>query len=83
MRLPPAEFLAPPQNKAMDDASNIRTPGDIILDRYMPDATPEQREEARNNLNLLARAYIRIISRLIAEGKESGLDDAALPDDKM
>lgn len=37
-------------------------PADIILDRVMPDATPEEREEARTNLHRLARALARIQS---------------------
>ncbi len=37
-----------------------RLPGDLILDRYMPDATPEQREDAHANL----KAYVAVIMRL-------------------
>ena len=39
-------------------------PGDIILDRYMPDATTEQREEARANLKTYAAVFMRINQRL-------------------
>lgn len=39
-------------------------PGDIILDRYLPNASPEQREEARENLRRLARLIIRVHERL-------------------
>jgi len=37
-------------------------PADIILDRVMPNASPEEREEARTNLYRLARALARIRS---------------------
>ena len=40
-------------------------PGDIILDRYLPDTSPEQREEARENLRHLARLIIRAHERLL------------------
>jgi hypothetical protein len=42
-------------------------PGDIILDRYLPNASPEQREEARENLRRLARLSIRVHERLARE----------------
>lgn len=42
-------------------------PGDIILDRYLPDASPEQREEARENLRRLARLIVRVHERLARE----------------
>jgi hypothetical protein len=44
-----------------------RHPGDIIIDRYMPDATPEQREEARENLRRLAKLILRVHERERAE----------------
>jgi len=42
-------------------------PGDIILDRYLPNAAPEQREDARENLRRLARLIIRVHTRLARE----------------
>ena len=61
-----------------------KSPGDLILDRYMPDATCEEREEARANLKRLAQAYITIIERLIAEGdgdvlRERPAENATMP----
>lgn len=41
--------------------------GDIILDRYLPDASPELREEARENLRRLARLIICVHERLARE----------------
>lgn len=35
-------------------------PGDLILDRYMPDATPEERETARENLKTALAALMCI-----------------------
>ena len=45
-------------------------PGDGIIDCYMPDATPEEREEAHENLRRLARVLIRIEDRLAREWYE-------------
>jgi len=42
-------------------------PGDYVLDRYMPDATPEEREDARETLRQFAIACYAIISRLERE----------------
>jgi hypothetical protein len=39
-------------------------PGDIMLDRYLPNASPEKREEARENLQRLAGLIVRVHSRL-------------------
>jgi hypothetical protein len=41
-----------------------RRPGDLILDRYMPNATPEQREEARTNLRAYAAVLLEIGQRI-------------------
>lgn len=41
-----------------------RQPGDVILDRYMPDASPEAREAARENLRALVRVLLRVDDRL-------------------
>jgi len=50
-----------------------KRPGDVILDRYMPDASAEAREEARENLRRLARLIIRVNERLAAEGGDNGI----------
>jgi hypothetical protein len=34
-------------------------PGDHILNRYVPNASPEEREEARESLEQLAQLFIR------------------------
>jgi hypothetical protein len=54
--------------------------GDRILDRYMPNATAEEREAARQNLRRLARVLIGIEDRLAREwyetrNREAGKDD--------
>ena len=38
-------------------------PGDYILDQRMPDATPEEREAARERLYAFARVLLRIAER--------------------
>jgi len=38
-------------------------PGDRILDRYLPHASPEKREEARANLERLAGFIVRVHRR--------------------
>lgn len=45
----------------------MAAPGDIILDRYLPNASAEQREEARENLRRLARLIVRVHTRLARE----------------
>jgi hypothetical protein len=45
-------------------------PGDLILNRYMPNATEAEREEARENLKRLARVLMRIEARLAREWRE-------------
>lgn len=42
-------------------------PGDLILDRYMPDATVEEREAARANLNSFLATLVRIEERRMFE----------------
>jgi hypothetical protein len=44
-----------------------RRPGDRILDRYCPDLSPKEREEAHERLRALARVLIRIERRLAEE----------------
>ena len=50
--------------------TNKRRPGDFILDRNIPDATPEQREEARENLRRLAKLLLRVHERLVRENPQ-------------
>jgi hypothetical protein len=56
-----------------------RRPGDIILDRYMPDATEVERENARENLYAFASVILRLCSRIAAE--RSTFDDSLRGDE--
>lgn len=49
--------------------SNYR-PGDLILDRYMPNATEHEREVARENLRECAKIVVGIAKRLAKEENE-------------
>ena len=48
-----------------------RDGADNIIDRYLPNATPDQREEARYNLQRLARLIIPVQDRLAREAWEA------------
>ncbi len=50
-----------------------RRPGDFILDRYMPDATAEEREVARENLRAFALVVVGIARRLAQEEREQAI----------
>ncbi len=43
----------------MEVSHSQRQPGDLILDRYMPNASQEEREQARANLRGLLAALVR------------------------
>ena len=45
-------------------------PGDLFIDRYMPKATEEAREEAYANLKALVALLVRIDERLALEERE-------------
>jgi hypothetical protein len=45
------------------DASSTQQHGDSIIDRYIPNASIEEREEARENLRRLARFLIGVHER--------------------
>ncbi len=51
-------------------ATKERQPGDLILDRYMPNAPYEEREAARKNLEALVLVLLRIDERLHREAVE-------------
>jgi hypothetical protein len=65
--------------------TSARKPGDYLLDRYMPNATPEKREEAREHLRQFARFLIRVHGRRIGDNphreiranKEDALDSGS------
>jgi hypothetical protein len=44
-----------------------RRPGDIFLERYVPNASHEKREEARQNLRNVVAALLRIAMRCADE----------------
>jgi hypothetical protein len=48
-----------------------KQPGDLIIDRYAPNATPEQREAGRSALLNYARVLERIGARLLAENPDA------------
>lgn len=48
-----------------------RIPGDVFLSRFMPQATFEDREEARKNLYAFAEALLRIATRRASEDCEA------------
>ena len=50
-----------------------RRPGDVILDRYMPDATAEEREAARANLYGFVAVLLRIATREALDNVEKSI----------
>ena len=50
--------------------NNNHRPGDLFIDRYMPKATEEAREEAYANLRALVALLVRIDERLALEERE-------------
>jgi hypothetical protein len=54
----------------MDTPQRARRPGDQIIDRYMPDATEEEREAARANLYAFVAVLLRIATREALEETE-------------
>ena len=50
-------------SERMPKSSPKRRPGDVILDRYMPGATAEEREAARANLYGFVAVLLRIAAR--------------------
>lgn len=57
----------------MSTNKSSRRPGDLILDRYLPNATEAQREEARENLKALMAALVRIDERLAQEAVDKAI----------
>ena len=47
-----------------------KKPGDYILDKYMPDASLEDREEARRRLYAFVGVLLRIATRLEKEATD-------------
>ncbi len=48
-------------------------PGDLILDHYLPNASSEEREIARENLRRLARLLIRVHTRLALDNPQPAI----------
>jgi hypothetical protein len=55
----------------MKNKSANHRPGDLFIDRYMPKATEEAREEAYANLRALVALLVRIDERLAFEDRNS------------
>ena len=53
-----------------------RQAGDLILDRYMPHATKEEREAARENLRAFAVVVVGIARRLALEEQEQAISES-------
>lgn len=53
-------------------APRPKRPGDLILDRYLPRADDEQREQARDALRAHARLLMRIGERIAADLTQGG-----------
>ncbi|HEY4941397.1 MAG TPA: hypothetical protein VII56_08205 [Rhizomicrobium sp.] len=54
----------------MQKQTNDERPGMSFIDRYMPDASAEEREAALERLQRLARVLVRIEERLAREWYE-------------
>ena len=54
----------------MKNKKTEHRPGDLFIDRYMPKATDEAREEAYANLRALVALLVRIDERLALEERE-------------
>lgn len=52
-----------------------RQAGDLILDRYMPHATAEEREAARENLRAFAVVVVGIARRIALEEQEQAIGE--------
>ena len=55
----------------MEGSRPDRKPGDLILDRYLPNATPAEREEARENLRAFAEVVFSVERRRALSHVES------------
>src|SRR3989344_614168 len=55
------------QNEVPDVPKSPRKPGDLVLDRVMPNATDQEREAARENLREFAKVIVGIAERIMHE----------------
>ena len=58
------------KHRRMKNKKTNYRPGEIFIDRYMPKATEEAREEAYTNLRALVALLVRIDERLALEERE-------------
>lgn len=65
MRMPTTREYASMKKKQPE-----RRPGELFVDRYMPKASEEAREEAYANLRALVALLVRIDERLAIEDRE-------------
>jgi hypothetical protein len=63
-------FPAWQHNAQMKNKKHDHRPGELFIDRYMPKATEEAREEAYANLKALVALLVRIDERLASEERE-------------
>jgi hypothetical protein len=63
-------LLAMREHAGMKNKTNDHRPGDLFIDRYMPKATEEAREDAYLNLRALVALLVRIDERLALEERE-------------
>lgn len=64
-------------------STTSRRPGDLLLDKWMPNATPEERERAHDHLRRFAKALLRIAMREVTleqgnDSTQSQADDRIL-----
>jgi len=57
----------------MNTPQRARRPGDLILERYMPNASDAELEDARENLRAYAAVVLRIATRLTTEEHEQAI----------
>lgn len=62
--------VVPVQARHMRKAKQKSRPGQLFIDRYMPDASEEEREAAYENLRGLITILVEIDDRLAREHRE-------------
>ena len=60
-------------------SSRLDKPGWLIIDRYMPNATPQEQETACENLVSLSKLLVRIDERLYEEKQGEARSTRQLP----
>jgi hypothetical protein len=63
-------FVRMRDHAGMKNKTNDHRPGELFIDRYMPHATEEAREEAYANLRALVALLVRIDERLALEAQQ-------------